>query len=131
MQGNPSFQKIMHDYNASDDNITDPNLISLYSSFNFEKLTFQNSQEETKNKLLNFLRKYKFITYEIIPEIENQKDISSNTKNEIQLSETCKVVICVEKQCLIIESIKKIAFQEIIQEIKSVILPNKISRALI
>lgn len=94
--------------------IEDNTIKKIYSKFNFFDIDLLHSYKSHKNfnvkefidaTLFNYLKNFRFITYQITSNITNIRNFTEN--ENIPNSNTIKVnaVICIEKECFIIENV--------------------------
>ncbi|KAK8837928.1 hypothetical protein M9Y10_035870 [Tritrichomonas musculus] len=102
------FDNLPDIYSSSKDEIPNADLKKIYSNITFHWFQPKNKDYEIKTFLNDFFKDFNFITYEIIP-------IQSDSENE----ENVNAIFCVEKQCVIINSINKPLILEVIDEIQS------------
>lgn len=110
------LQEIPDQYKVMINDIND-RLRSIYSKFIFSQLEIRknNTSNEIHSKesfLFDFLKKFRFITFQILSKNEDPEP-------ELNLAfQTNDVIICIENQCLFIRNIKISKFKEIIQNIQ-------------
>lgn len=114
-----SFKDISKESINAIHKIQDDVVQKIYSQFIFYQISFTQNDEI---HLFNFLKNFKFITYLISDKIINsirQKTINNDnnflTSNQAQL----KLIICIEKKCLIIEPIDHSSIIKIINKLKN------------
>ena len=120
------FQSIPSQLEELKNDINNPIIKKLYSSYSFSYLPIDlNYQENIKKNfyefLLNYLQKFKFIVYNFI---NSSKSSNSSLNQENPLlkpteQSTTNIIICVEKQCIIIEQIEIAIINQILWELKS------------
>lgn len=87
-------------------------LKAIYSEFNFTYVNTEKIDEKiTENKLIEMLNKHKFITIKVMQILKE--------KNHEKYA---NMVICIEKKCLVIESIKIVTIKSILKQIKSFVI---------
>ena len=86
----------------------------IYSKFNFKSLNFMNlindqiEEDLIKTFLFNYLKVYKFITYDVA---KSKEDLDNQYKD---------LIACVEEECIIIESIPNILIPELFQKTNAI-----------
>ncbi|KAK8871490.1 hypothetical protein M9Y10_007219 [Tritrichomonas musculus] len=105
-----SLDEIPENFNYVKENISDKDLKRLYSGIIF-KYFKQNDINEKESYLFHFLKKYKFITYDITSFHQENKKESSNLVDS---------VVSFENHCLLIESIDVNSLHRILGKTNSI-----------
>ena len=112
-----NFQRIPEKYALMLENM-DNYLSKIYEQFTFQyfKFDIKTKEEEIAKYFSNFLKHFKFITYQIQKMPEWVDDISSESDLP---NEQKSLIICIESNCIIIESIKFDLITSILGQINS------------
>ena len=87
-------------------------LRAIYSEFNFRYINTEKIDEKiAENKLIELLNQHKFITIKVM-------HVSKGKNHE----KYANMVICIEKKCLVIESIKTVTIKSILKQTKSFVI---------
>lgn len=127
-----SFHTLPQQYIACIDPIEDERVINIYSKFDFLSINFSYFSENCKDEepkeiqtafksfLINFLKDFNFITYQINSSTQNHTNHDKN--NYIHSSESSPyqfdAVICIENKILIIDEISLTLINEIIDNLR-------------
>lgn len=122
------FNDIPQQYQLQKSMIQDLDIKNIYSKFDFFHMNLiiydneSNFFDETKiiieNYLLNYLKRFKFISYDFtnISEIMNNPELSLKCNSNFS-SKIVDVIICVESKCLIIERIDNDIFNNLMNNL--------------
>ena len=107
-----SFGDIPQELQEMRKNIKDNTIKKLYSNFNFHYLSSSTNEtidyNSIKTYLFQYLNEFKFLTYQMSKSIEKESGLINKTK----------LIICVENQCLIIDSVNSDLILEIINNLE-------------
>lgn len=104
-----AFTNVPNEYRDNLESIDNDILKELYSNFTFRYMKCVYQLEIIKSFILNYIKEFKFLVFEVW----------SNKNDDIEQLQKSDLIICIEKQCLIIESINKNDIMDIFQNCKS------------
>lgn len=107
------FQEIPQEYKADLEAIKSKVFQNAYKKFDFYYCHYESNQDVNITLLKSVIKEYKFITYRIV-HLTNMEEISSST--------VVNIIICVEKKCFIIESIRFSIIQKIFENLNSLLI---------
>ena len=118
---NLSFKDIPHEMQKMKNNIKDKILSKVYSNFYYQYFSIkqENDFDQIKSFLTNYLIEYKFITYKICNNSLVNKILSINNISSEPDSTFVTAIICVENNCIIINSIKSDLIYQILKDNQS------------
>lgn len=107
---NLPFQNVTDVCKSIIEKLQNDTIRNIYQKFSFQHLNCKKEDDELKNTLFNIFNEFNFISYEFVS-VKNQID----SGNSILIN----AIICVEKQCFIIENIKRDLLTSLFNEIHS------------
>ena len=132
------LEDLPDEYKLMMNKINDSTIKRIYTNFNF--LYFNLSPDKINDKdinmnifevfLLEYLNKFKFITYHISNSYPRSQYPIKEDKTDFQTklnANKVNVIICIEKECIIIEQINASLFSQIMNQLKSNKFPEIIS----
>ena len=113
----PPFQEIVDDYHSMD-KLCNMDIKRLYSNFqfSFNCITIIKDDKNARNPieefLLNYLEDFQFIVYDFYFNSETPENIDSTLNN-------LNCIICIEKECLLIEKVSLLIINNVIATLKA------------
>ena len=125
-----SFKALPEKYETIKNEIKDKMIQKIYSQINFKYISISeiienkkiddNNSDQIESFLIDYLKNYNIIIYHysnIFEIIQNQQNSNTNNSNNNHI-QNVDVIICIEKECLIIHQISNKIFKSVIKNLK-------------